>query len=243
MQRSPISAISSMRCEMKTTAAPGRDPLAHEREEPVARRDVQRRGGLVEDQDLRVAHQRAGQAAGLALAQRQLLDGHVERRRRAQQRVQDLLRARCASRAGGHACARTRPSVPIQTLSSTDRGSTTSTSWNTVAMPAAADAPRRRDALEPASPPSSIDPASGGGRRRGSSPASTCPSRSRRRCSAPRRRAARTSSRAAPGWRRTPWPAPSCAGQRRRTCRRGRRGSGDRVWWSRYSAGTACLSS
>ena len=82
----------------------GCDPLAHEREEPVARGDIQGRGGLVENQDLRVAHQPPGQAAGLSIAQRQRPDGHVERRRGAQQRLQDLSRT-LPSRDGGNACA------------------------------------------------------------------------------------------------------------------------------------------
>jgi len=47
-------------------------------EEAVAGGDVERRRGLVEDKDLGVAHQRAHDAAGLPIAERELLDGGVE---------------------------------------------------------------------------------------------------------------------------------------------------------------------
>ena len=159
VQRSPISAISSIRCEMNTTAAPA---VTRSRTSAKSRSrvgDIQRRGGLVEDQDLRVAHQRRGPGSRpvdrSATAPRRAC--RAEARRRAAPR--GPRRARCRSRAAGTP-VRNSPSVPIQTLSSTDRGSTTSTSWKTVATPAAAE--RRGDATRSSrSPPISIDPASG----------------------------------------------------------------------------------
>ena len=51
---------------------------ADDREQAVAGGDVERRRGLVEDQDPRVAQQRPHDAAGLAVGQRQLLDGDPE---------------------------------------------------------------------------------------------------------------------------------------------------------------------
>ena len=57
----------------------GREP-AHDREQPVSRGDVQRRRGLVEDQDPRFAHERARDPAHLPHAERQRLDRRVEGR-------------------------------------------------------------------------------------------------------------------------------------------------------------------
>ena len=80
VMRSAISSISSMRCEMKITVPASARQPAHDREQPVARGDVQRRRRLVEDQDPRVAHERARDPADLAHAERQRLDRHVQRR-------------------------------------------------------------------------------------------------------------------------------------------------------------------
>ncbi len=66
--------------------------LPQELEQAVARGDVEGRGGLVEDEDARVAHQRAGEAARLPLAEGQPLRRRVERRRLAEERVEYLLR-------------------------------------------------------------------------------------------------------------------------------------------------------
>ena len=111
--------------------------LPQELEQAVARGDVERRRRLVEDEDARVAHQRAGEAARLPLAEGQPLRRRVERRRLAQERVEYLLRAPALLCRRRTRPANT-PSDPIQTFSSTERGSTTRTSWKTVAMPAAA---------------------------------------------------------------------------------------------------------
>ena len=80
--RSPICSISSMRCVMKITPTPASREVADDREQAVAGGDVERRGRLVEDQDLRVAHERAHDAARLTVGERELLDGHVRGRRR-----------------------------------------------------------------------------------------------------------------------------------------------------------------
>ena len=79
--------------------------------------------------------QRAHDAAGLAVRQRELLDGRaeVERRGRAA-RPSSLARAARASRAA-ETCVRQVSSAPSQTLSSTERVSATRTSWKTVTMP------------------------------------------------------------------------------------------------------------
>ena len=80
--RSAISCSSSMRCEMKTTAVPRRAAPAHLREQAVAGGDVERRRRLVQDQHLRLLHERARDDDDLALAELELLDGTVERERR-----------------------------------------------------------------------------------------------------------------------------------------------------------------
>ena len=85
VMRSAISSISSMRWEMKMTVPAWAVSSAHDGEEAVARGDVQRRRRLVEDEDPRVAHERACDAADLPHAERQRLDGRVERRRLAGQ--------------------------------------------------------------------------------------------------------------------------------------------------------------
>ena len=79
-------------------------------------------------------HQRAHDAARLAVAQRQLLHRRVECRAagRAAPRAPRSARARF-SRTGMR--LRTAPSTPSQTLSSTERASATRTSWKTVTMP------------------------------------------------------------------------------------------------------------
>ncbi len=51
MQRSPISLISSMRCEMKTTDVPADARPPQDREQAIARLDIERGCGLVQDQD------------------------------------------------------------------------------------------------------------------------------------------------------------------------------------------------
>ena len=73
MMRSAISSISSMRCEMKITLTPGRQ-TPQDREQRLARRDVERRRRLVEDRHPRSSAQRPRDAARLAIADRQLLD-------------------------------------------------------------------------------------------------------------------------------------------------------------------------
>jgi hypothetical protein len=52
----------------------------HDAKQAVARRDVQRRGGLVEDEDPRVADQRPGDAHRLSIAERQLTGGERQPR-------------------------------------------------------------------------------------------------------------------------------------------------------------------
>ena len=73
-----------------------REP-ADDREQPVARRDVERRGRLVEHEDLRPPDQRARDAARLPVAERELLDGAARgRSRRPSARAASRTRARGA---------------------------------------------------------------------------------------------------------------------------------------------------
>ena len=103
--RSPISVISSMRWVMKMTPTPSAAEPADDREEAVARRDVERGGRLVEDQDPRVAHERADDAAGLAVRERELLDRRCRARASAEQLVERLPRARALLARRRCACA------------------------------------------------------------------------------------------------------------------------------------------
>ena len=66
--------------------------VAHDREQAVAGGDVECGGRLVEDEDLGVAHERADDPAGLAIRQRELLDGHVQVDLAAEQLAEHLLR-------------------------------------------------------------------------------------------------------------------------------------------------------
>ena len=136
VMRSPISLISSMRCVMKMTPTPSRAEArrpsrrggrASRRRAPRSPRRGSGSRGL--------AQQRAHDAAGLAVAQRELLDRRVEvERARPSSSVKHLAGARALLARAGRARARA-PSVPSQTLSSTERASATSTSWKTVTMP------------------------------------------------------------------------------------------------------------
>ena len=74
---------------------------AQDCEEPVAGGHVERRGGLVEDQDARLADQRAGDAARLAVRQGQRLRREVERGRGAEQVGEDGAGALALDRGGG----------------------------------------------------------------------------------------------------------------------------------------------
>ena len=107
---------------------------ADHREQPVARGDVERGGGLVEDQDLGLAQQGPDDAAGLAVRERQLLDGELEVERVPEQLLERLARPRTRFSLAG-ILARHVSSMPSQTLSSTERDSATRTSWNTVTIP------------------------------------------------------------------------------------------------------------
>ena len=92
--RSPISLISSMRCVMKIDAdALGAEP-PHDPEQPVPRGHVERRGGLVEDQDPRLAASARGRSRRLPVAQRERLDGRVEVERAARAARPSIARAR-----------------------------------------------------------------------------------------------------------------------------------------------------
>ena len=99
--RSPISAISSIRWVMKIDADALAAEPADDREQAVARRDVERRGRLVEDQDPRLAQERAHDAARLAVAERELLDRRAERRAGARAARRAPARARARFSRGG----------------------------------------------------------------------------------------------------------------------------------------------
>ena len=113
-------------------------PLAREaaddREQPVAGRDVERRGRLVEHEDPRTPDERAGDAARLAVAERELLDGTAAgRSRRPSARAASRTRARGAL--PSRRASRWSGSMPSQRLSRIERGGTTSTSWKTATIP------------------------------------------------------------------------------------------------------------
>ena len=159
VQRSPISAISSIRCEMKITAAPA---------STRSRRSANRRSRVATSRaDVASSRMRMRGSRTSARARQQacrsLSDSRSDRRverqapRRAARRAPACARRRFS--AAGTRPANT-PSEPIQTFSSTERGSTTSTSWKTVAMPAAA-ARRGERRFGTVSASSSSVPASG----------------------------------------------------------------------------------
>ena len=87
-----LDLVHAMGDEDHADAAPRE--VAHDCEQPVARGDVERGGGLVEDEDLGLAHERAHDPARLTIRQRELLDGHAEVDLAAEQLAQHLPGAR-----------------------------------------------------------------------------------------------------------------------------------------------------
>ena len=204
----------------------GLGALAQEREQAVAGGDVEGRRRLVEDEDARVAHERAGEAARLPLAEGQPLRRacRAEATRRAARRAPAWPGG--ASRRRGHV-RRTRrrsPSRRSRAPSAARRRAPPGRRWR-------CRPPRRAGASggSARSPPRArACRRRAGERRRGSSRAWTCRTRSRRRRSGPHRGAARTSTSAAPASARTPWRARSCAVRSRSGDRRRRPRGRDR---------------
>ena len=128
-----ISNTSSIRWEMNTTLVP---PAVSSRtivEEPVPGGDVERRGGLVQDEHLRLGHEGPGDAAGLPAGQGQLLDGGVHVHAVAEEPFQHLGGPPApvgvgAGRAGG---------IRARRCPGSNRPGTVRTSWKTVESPRA----------------------------------------------------------------------------------------------------------
>ena len=123
-----------MRWEMKITPVASRREPRDDREEAVAGRDVERRGRLVEDQDPRVPHERAGDAARLPVAERELLDGRVEVGVAPEQLGEHVSAARSRFSAFETACATERVDARARRCRAPSAAPTTSTSWKTVTI-------------------------------------------------------------------------------------------------------------
>ena len=209
VQRSPISAISSIRCEMKITAAPA---SARSRRSANRRSRVATSSADVASSRMRMRGSRTS-ARARQHACRSLRDsrstGVSSGGRLAEQRVEYLLRPPAllggGDTAGEHAVgphpdvlqhrARLDDEYLLEDGGDAGRRGAPRGAKVRHGLRRRARACRRR----------------AGERRRGSSRAWTCRTRSRRRRSAPRRGAARTSTSAAPASARTPWRARSCA--------------------------------
>ena len=133
--RSPISSISSIRCEMKIVLVPSRREPADDRR--TAGRASRRRAPRSPRRGSRIrgrANERARDAARLPVAERELLDRRVEVGRGAGELEQRLGRALEPLRPS-RLRRRSSGSMPSQTLSRIERGGTTSTSWKTATIP------------------------------------------------------------------------------------------------------------
>ena len=233
VQRSPISAISSMRCEMKITAAPvGRAPRrSANRRSRVATSSAEVASSRIRMRGSRTSA-RARQHAWRSLSD-SALGRLVQRRRRRRAARRGPRRAPAPLLLAGHgACEqrRRRPSRRSRAPSAARRRGPPGRPSRCRPRRRARGERQRVDA-----PPADLERAGVGPVDAGEDlhERATCPSRSRRRCSGPHRRAARRSSGSAPGWGRRPWRAPRRAARpHRRAQGRGRRGS-DRVSGSR----------